>query len=694
MKVHEFHMENGKAIQGLCDSGMSVDELELLWAVLGAKFEGCEKIHVSGRRVAILKDMMGRYGFDSNVRLSMNNSTLHELIDVMHTANPSERAELLAVFKHLVLQADADLTLTNAVGDTPLMGAVREGAAEIVRFLTIEIDPAKVQKYIHILNTSGQNVLTMCIIVLSGYFLEDDPRTAATLDSFKFCVRGGANVNHVVKHSNSVAAKLIGTMQHQDPEKKASASWKYKEAALRYLLLECDRRHEVDMTVRNTNWRGQRPPTLVEEVIGFNVANLEVQRIVLVAAAQREEEGDTGSGDPDNLLGLRPDSSTSRSKRDGRAYIGMGGLGEWLPLSDPCPSPPLLLGCRVTVRRVKSKPELNGKQGTLVKYIEGKKRWGVSVLGKASDGTTSEICQVSLRSLNFTRVLADAGCTAGPSDACVTSTQCVTCCRPGSRVVVVGLALMAELNGTPGVVVRYFPEKDRFEVCLLTTGKSVSLRIKNCQRDPHALESHVHALRHRQGAVVANPSALERGSPPVGNNAMYALLQQESEALRGVAGGVHGLSPCARNHLRVVAKLTTQQLDALYFPACIERWGNSAGAKHGANGTVGVPLRALLASDAAPCDGCGGDGEQYFCFCMNRAVNANKVEHCPYCHRCWYGKYGTRRCAYCKKREPDTGPYGTDKDDSCNVEASRWEYEDSGHDEYQAGLASEGYWGY
>mmetsp|Transcript_35708 Transcript_35708/g.60392 ORF Transcript_35708/g.60392 Transcript_35708/m.60392 type:complete len:203 (-) Transcript_35708:190-798(-) len=104
-----------------------------------------------------------------------------------------------------------------------------------------------------------------------------------------------------------------------------------------------------------------------------------------------------------------------------------------------------------------------------------------------------------------------------------------------------------------------------------------------------------------------------------------------------------------------------------------------------------VSLRQLLYGEGyhgyfEGCTGCGGDGTQRFCFCMNRAVNSNYVNHCFSCGKCFYTRHGTMRCSHCKALEPGIEEYFGRK------EESKWAWEIP--DEMEAGLASEGYWGF
>ncbi len=172
------------------------------------------------------------------------------------------------------------------------------------------------------------------------------------------------------------------------------------------------------------------------------------------------------------------------------------------------------------------------------------------------------------------------------------------------------------------------------------------------------------------------------------------------------AGEVTGATACLLAHLPVLKALTPRQLSARYDLACAERWGDSMGEGHqvedddddddedggdaeSKKGTVS--LRALLLGDGHRgffdgCTSCCADGEQRFCFCLNRAVNANLVSHCFSCGKCFYIRHGTMRCSHCKALDPGTAEFFGREDES------KWAWEIP--DREEAALAAEGYWGF
>jgi hypothetical protein len=109
------------------------------------------------------------------------------------------------------------------------------------------------------------------------------------------------------------------------------------------------------------------------------------------------------------------------------------------------------------------------------------------------------------------------------------------------------------------------------------------------------------------------------------------------------------LSACAHDHFDVVSNLTKAQLAARYPAACAERWGQGGGGHPWeGDGEAGIPLRKLLRESQEPCGECGGDGEQFFSFCLNRPVNGDRVQHCHFCGKCFYYRPGCiQGCAHC-----------------------------------------------
>ena len=99
------------------------------------------------------------------------------------------------------------------------------------------------------------------------------------------------------------------------------------------------------------------------------------------------------------------------------------------------------------------------------------------------------------------------------------------------------------------------------------------------------------------------------------------------------------LSDCARDHRSVIMSLSASQFSARYPLACEERWGGSkwGGGEHKSKrGLSSVPLVRVLSTTDDACERCGGDGDQFFSFCLNRPVNADRVTHCLSCGRCFY----------------------------------------------------------
>ena len=108
------------------------------------------------------------------------------------------------------------------------------------------------------------------------------------------------------------------------------------------------------------------------------------------------------------------------------------------------------------------------------------------------------------------------------------------------------------------------------------------------------------------------------------------------------------LSTCAADHMTVVRNLTKDQWNARYQLACAERWGDSSGEHNEEDENDGcICLRDGLGV-SGPCISCGGDGMQFFSFCLNRMVNADRVKHYDYCGKCFYFRPGCLMgCPYC-----------------------------------------------
>ena len=77
--------------------------------------------------------------------------------------------------------------------------------------------------------------------------------------------------------------------------------------------------------------------------------------------------------------------------------------------------------------------------------------------------------------------------------------------------------------------------------------------------------------------------------------------------------------------------------------------GGGGGTGGGANASTAPVASVELASalhSCKPCKQCRGS--QYFSFCLNRVVNADRVQHCNDCGRCFYFRPGfARGCPYC-----------------------------------------------
>ncbi len=120
-----------------------------------------------------------------------------------------------------------------------------------------------------------------------------------------------------------------------------------------------------------------------------------------------------------------------------------------------------------------------------------------------------------------------------------------------------------------------------------------------------------------------------------------------------VGGRLVQLSDCAVDHLDTVTALSDVQLRARYGLACVERWGSLRQhcSSDGADAGPTVALKDVLSDNDAACGACGRHGAQAFSFCLNRAVNIDRVKHCLCCGKCFYFRPGAlpTSCPYCER---------------------------------------------
>jgi len=155
----------------------------------------------------------------------------------------------------------------------------------------------------------------------------------------------------------------------------------------------------------------------------------------------------------------------------------------------------LATGARVRVCGLASRPELNGKLGSLLQFEDEHGRWKVIMddgtglalrprnlepLG-ASSSTATPANRSGAASCETTGASAASSTAAGIAAAGATAAvTAVESLRPGLRVRVRGLRSRPELNGSEGSLVEYDPELDRWRT-LLDDGAGLSLKAESLE---------------------------------------------------------------------------------------------------------------------------------------------------------------------------------------------------------------------
>jgi hypothetical protein len=719
--MYEGFLSTRKLVKSIVnETGISLEDLGLLWVSVGAAEDDC--LSNKADFLPTLKRILDQYQISATVECLRHGSSL------LQTA---AEADLADVFRFLLrriqdeaaaaaapaaasaapgVAAPTDLTsiLTrrNRFGDTILIGCIRECVPDIVRLLLCEnelVAPEQVRAFINLTNQTGQNCLSMAALTVSGYYCQESSEEDKELkgaEMFKLCVDAGVDLN-LQNPSNGDTAFLKLCRYHNGSRDKDGASSRAMEICLQYLLEESPRRGEVNFTLKRDKRKGPGEQygtwgrTVVEEIL--DNPNAEARRLVLAAAAQREDRL-PGSGDPTNMLQI----SRKKASAPRGGLFGFGGsmMGRHSPRSDPPPAGTLVRGTKVTLQGLVGRADLNGRIATLVRFGNASGRWAC-------------------------KLVAEEGETAA-----------------------------AEAAAAGGGAVEKKASGDMVNVKATNLEPVTEEEPPGGRWTQHRLPSRTRILRHRNGAEIADAGDLvaptffgysceatcgavhppvvitdlhnppprpptprcpcvERARPCLGscpvrcsnkNPHNTVVLQDGIELCTGAVSS--DATACAMAHLPVVKSLTLKQLSARYDLACIERWGDSMGGEHEVvdeeedddddedNGEAKkgtVSLRQLLYGEGyhgyfEGCTGCGGDGTQRFCFCMNRAVNSNYVNHCFSCGKCFYTRHGTMRCSHCKALEPGTEEYFG------REEESKWAWEIP--DEMEAGLASEGYWGF
>lgn len=259
-------------------------------------------------RIATAREVMDRYGLPADVPRGRGygETALGEAVDCARGAE-------LGMLRFLVEERGADVGHVNHFGDTPLGGAVREAKWAAMYYLAGTVPPERLRELLHMRTNTGFSVLRLCALHLYCTYERSDE----IVSHFSTLLEWGADVNAVSVSGGTVVQDIL------DPDER-NGSWRARELALEALLCG-ERAAEVDLTVRVRRagdrdtgvWAG----TLAEEAA--NCDNPELRGLVLRAAAARER-ATPGSGDPDNVLGLRP---SPRRRAPGRVVF--------VPQSDP-----------------------------------------------------------------------------------------------------------------------------------------------------------------------------------------------------------------------------------------------------------------------------------------------------------------------------------------------------------------------
>jgi len=247
------------------------------------------------------------------------------------------------------------------------------------------------------------------------------------------------------------------------------------------------------------------------------------------------------------------------------------------------------------------------------------------------------------------------------------------------------------------------------------------------KHDIHRLSQSVRVLRHRDGAIILNPQDMIPSDFTTStdqyfgcnDDCMNKSKKQKSKHHDKVSSCpcytkysrpcvncsetcTHNnplnylnnqriTSTCALMHLSVIKGLSKEQLASRYKLACAERWG---GKDHQGDEETDQCIALgedCMLSTSAPCGGCGNDGEQWFSFCLNRFVNADRVSHCTHCGKCFYFRPGFLGCCqHCGFQE--NGSFLFDGPETEIIDQYSGIRENL--DPMELGMAAEGYWGY
>jgi len=535
----------------------------------------------------------------------------------------------------LLIARGADATLQDSHGNTALTEALQAGHVELVRFL-LSLGEAS-QRLLQASTTTGFTPLAMAVtecrtwgsVLNTAQFnfmacsyspakpLPDDEHTPAPFQIFKMLVDAGADVNACSKSSGNIVFKLLVPARKEEEE---GGSWLCTVMALRYLLLESPRREQVDLKTVVCTQQGSEH--LITTALRSPMP--EIRRIFVRAVA------DNASGDPLNMLQLQPGPPKNDEYRSKASWFSRWGgrpCGAFIPRSDPPAaaagvSTAFKMGDHVSLHSL-SQRQYNGYLGRVISPCDGSGRYTIDLLTRPGSAERGDTLPSSLRvkpvNLKHVQPTSRLTCTA--------------------RVLrhYDGAEIIDPEHLAPPTFAGYASDRELDEAIeAFKEARLVSIM----------MGTHVKLGQHSAMIQLSDADDCLKMIVKMVEEGYRQLESAESPTPFGWSR-VAGLSECARAHWPLVQSLSQQALEERYQLACIERWGEGGGRQHRYAGADSAPLKLLL-SRFESCENCGADGEQFFSFCLNRSVNADRVSHCSSCGRCFYFRPGfIDRCPHC-----------------------------------------------